>query len=309
MPDWEAVKREYLSSDISLRKLAGQYGIKYNTMKHHASRNKWSDERKAGIKPKPVTEITAGAKDINEYQLEIMSECGLTDREKRFLAFYVNVSNASEAYRQAFKKSDNASKKAYQLKNTPRVAKAYSQIMDKRAEYLTADLSRIMDRAKQVSEASIRDFLDWTSQEVQILDDHGKPVIDPDGKPRVYYHNEVKLKPRDAVDFYPIEAVTQNNRGDVTIKLSDRNKASELLMKLNRQAIDARLQLAKVKKMEAEAKLAETQAEAVRVDHKPKIQFVSDWDASGTADELTDELKKLRAENAELKARLNSKDS
>ena len=44
--NWIKIKNEYISTDISQRKLAEKYGISFNTLKAKANKEKWNDEKK-----------------------------------------------------------------------------------------------------------------------------------------------------------------------------------------------------------------------------------------------------------------------
>ena len=43
--DWEAIRREYVSTDISTRALAEKHGVPYGTLQKRSAKEKWADER------------------------------------------------------------------------------------------------------------------------------------------------------------------------------------------------------------------------------------------------------------------------
>lgn len=45
MPDWKAIKAEYIRGGTSYRKLAEKHGVSFNTLKTVAIREKWTDLR------------------------------------------------------------------------------------------------------------------------------------------------------------------------------------------------------------------------------------------------------------------------
>jgi len=45
MPDWNAIKAEYITTDISYRKLAEKWGVSFRTLGDRAKREGWVDER------------------------------------------------------------------------------------------------------------------------------------------------------------------------------------------------------------------------------------------------------------------------
>lgn len=46
--DWTRIKKEYISSDISIRALAKKHGISYSTLQHRATREDWNLLRQGG---------------------------------------------------------------------------------------------------------------------------------------------------------------------------------------------------------------------------------------------------------------------
>lgn len=45
MPDWNAIKSEYITTGISYRKLAEKWGVSFRTLGDRAMREKWTEER------------------------------------------------------------------------------------------------------------------------------------------------------------------------------------------------------------------------------------------------------------------------
>ena len=45
-PNWEAIRQEYIETDISMRALAEKHGVNPNTLQSHAKSEKWSELRK-----------------------------------------------------------------------------------------------------------------------------------------------------------------------------------------------------------------------------------------------------------------------
>lgn len=47
MPDWTAIREEYITGDIGLRPLAEKHGVSFNTLKDHVKREAWGEDRRA----------------------------------------------------------------------------------------------------------------------------------------------------------------------------------------------------------------------------------------------------------------------
>lgn len=83
--DWEAIRREYVSTDISTRALAEKHGVPYGTLRKKAEREKWLDAReehgrKVGAKwaQKSVEKISDAESEIaairSRVHLKLMQE-------------------------------------------------------------------------------------------------------------------------------------------------------------------------------------------------------------------------------------------
>lgn len=43
--DWDKIRKEYIASDITVPALAKKHDVSYSTVAHHATREKWCDQR------------------------------------------------------------------------------------------------------------------------------------------------------------------------------------------------------------------------------------------------------------------------
>ena len=82
--DWDKLKREYVTSNISYRKLAAKYNIPFNSLFHQASEYKWYDERKQfrdKINAKALKNAEKKAIDYKSvlYDLAYKVACQLSD--------------------------------------------------------------------------------------------------------------------------------------------------------------------------------------------------------------------------------------
>lgn len=60
MTDWENIKTEYITTGISLRKLAEKHGVNFNTLGSHANRGGWKkakDKHKHKVQTKVAQKI------------------------------------------------------------------------------------------------------------------------------------------------------------------------------------------------------------------------------------------------------------
>ncbi|MGC8229350.1 hypothetical protein ACP2W0_10130 [Pseudobacillus badius] len=88
MISWVEVKREYESTDITLKALAEKHNIKLGTLKSRKSRESWS--RGSPKKDATPKQKVATKKRIEEPTLEPVVESDeLTDRQRLLCLYYV----------------------------------------------------------------------------------------------------------------------------------------------------------------------------------------------------------------------------
>ena len=78
-PNWEAIRQEYIETDISMRALADKHGVNSHTLQDRARRGKWSELRKkasgkakAKLIQKAATKRARLADLREEYGMEVM---------------------------------------------------------------------------------------------------------------------------------------------------------------------------------------------------------------------------------------------
>lgn len=78
-PNWEAIRQEYIETDISMRALAEKHGVNSHTLQDRARREKWSDLRKkatgkakAKLVQKAATKRARIADLREDYGMEVM---------------------------------------------------------------------------------------------------------------------------------------------------------------------------------------------------------------------------------------------
>lgn len=61
-PNWEAIRQEYIETDISMRALAEKHGVNDATLRTHATTEQWGEQRRK-VKEKANTKIIQKAAD------------------------------------------------------------------------------------------------------------------------------------------------------------------------------------------------------------------------------------------------------
>src|SRR5689334_10609884 len=92
--NWDKIREEYESTDITLKALADKHEIKLGTLKSRKSREKW--ERDATEKKDATPRKEMQEQPIEEKSVFVESE-GLTDKQRLFCMYYVKSFNATQS--------------------------------------------------------------------------------------------------------------------------------------------------------------------------------------------------------------------
>lgn len=92
-----------------------------------------------------------------------MPDDKLTDKQKKFALLYVELNNASEAYRQAYSTENMSNEdvwnEAYRLKNNPDVAPRIAELRSRVAERAEISIDRIATELAKIGFANMSDFI------------------------------------------------------------------------------------------------------------------------------------------------------
>lgn len=73
--DWELIKTEYITTDVTFKELAEKHGLKHDYVRKRASREKWRDDRdifRSKRTQKAINKaINRGSEDICEYLMKL----------------------------------------------------------------------------------------------------------------------------------------------------------------------------------------------------------------------------------------------
>jgi phage terminase small subunit len=228
--DWELIRQEYETSNLTLKDLADKYGIKLGTLKSRKSRERWS---RAGTSKKDATKKKKDATSKKDATMKpIIENEDLTEKQKLFCLYYLKYFNATKAYQKAYE-CDYFSAKAhgYKLLQNVAVKKAIESLKAEQQQELFLDAKDVLQKYIDIAFADITDFVEFGRKEepeVNIIT--GDPIFDANGEPVVRGHNFVDFKNAEEVDGTIISEVKQGKEG-ISIKLADKMKALEMLTK------------------------------------------------------------------------------
>lgn len=113
--DWDAIKAEYVTSNISYRDIADKYDVSMTTVKYHAKRDKWVSSRK-NHSTNIYTKATQKAerKEVNRLAKLMQASDGLDRLIERFITG--NGAEIAEVDSKAINELSKAIKSAIDIK-------------------------------------------------------------------------------------------------------------------------------------------------------------------------------------------------
>lgn len=224
--DWDLIRKEYETSDVTLKTLAEKHDIKLGTLKSRKSRDGWSRDatKKDATKKKKVA--TAKEKDAPKREPLIESE-ELTEKQRLFCLYYVKSFNATQSAINAGYATMSAHVTGSQLLRNPKVSAEIRRIKQSMTDELYIEAMDVLNKYVKIAFSNITDFLTFGQKEVEVMGPFG-PIKDEDGNKLWKEVNYVDFKDSGFVDGTIISEVKQGRDG-VSIKLEDRAKALEKL--------------------------------------------------------------------------------
>ena len=139
---------------------------------------------------------------------------GLTPKQEKFCHAFIELGNASEAYRQSYScdrmKSTTINRNAKGLLDNSKIATRVRQLQDELREVSDIKKERVLYQLEAIMEANIIDYLDFDGKKVTF-----KPF------------NKLTKK-----QLYAIEGIKQNEKGEVELKLHGKSWTTDRINKM-----------------------------------------------------------------------------
>ena len=279
MINWEEIRKEYESSDITLKALAEKYGIKDSTIRSRKSREKWQRNatsknatQRKNVATKKTQKKTASRNKKTPKEPAIEND-DLTDKQKLFCIYYIKYFNATKAYQKAYGcKYTTAMVEGHRHLKNPKISAEIDRLKAEQANELKLDVRDVLQKYIDIAFADITDFATFGKKEIEVVNELGEVE-----KREVNY---VDFKESAEVDGTIVTEVKQGRDG-VSVKLADKMKALEMLSKyfdLLSENDKKRLQEEKLKAETAKAKAeAERIAKEEESNAPPVINIIDEW--------------------------------
>ncbi|MFB1100894.1 terminase small subunit [Terribacillus sp. JSM ZJ617] len=228
--NWDEIREEYETSDITLKALAEKHDIKLGTLKSRKSRDGWS--RDATPAKKVATQKKKDATKKKEQQREIVPEIqeeDLTEKQQLFCIYYVKSFNATQSAIKAGYSPDTAHVQGSRLLKNDKIAAEIRRIKQDLTDSLFIDAQDVLAKYAAIAFADITDFTTFGKKEVEVMGMFG-PMEDDEGNPIMKEVNYVDFKESSMIDGTIITEVKQGKDG-VAIKMADKMRALDKLDK------------------------------------------------------------------------------
>lgn len=233
---------------IPLKDIAAELGKGEGTVRGWKNKDDWdgqlngtlqSDKRNApngnaerSKVKKTVKSVSPEIQRVVQAHEEITEEnIDLTDSQRFFCLYYVKYMNATKAYQKAYETNyESAHSNAHRLMAKEGIRNEILRLKRERAAGILLDGNDVLQKYMDIAFSDIGDYLEYGTEEVELMDDEGLPLVDQNGDIRTYARSYVRFKNGTTLDNTVISEVKQGKDG-VSIKLYDKMKALEFLAK------------------------------------------------------------------------------
>jgi len=230
--NWDIIRKEFETTDITLTALADKHDIKLGTLKSRKSREKWQRAtKKDATKPKKVAtkkKKDATTNQIPDVAIEVFVESDeLTEKQRLFCLYYVKSFNATQSAIKAGYAFESAHVEGSRLLRHAKVSKEIKRIKQDMTQGIFIDAMDVLQKWVKIAFADVTDYLTFGQKEVEVMGAFG-PIKDEDGNVITRRVNYVEFNASNMVDGTLISEVKQGRDG-ISVKLADKMKALEKL--------------------------------------------------------------------------------
>jgi len=282
MKKWEEAEKDYLAG-MKYKDIATKYDVSVNTVKSWRSRHGWA--RGAPTKKSVHPKFKKVAPKIVD---ELSENKQLTEKQKMFCLYYLQRFNAIWAYQKAYGVSYKiAHSSATRMLANVGIKNQLTQLKKQLSSDLYFDVADIIQKYIQQANSDITDVVDFKTvkklaytkihdKKGKYEDDYGNyrytPTIDPEtGKQAYYYEHIINMKDSSEIDTSSVKSV-KIDKGEAVVEMYDKQKALDSLMKYFKD--DDSMRKARLRKINAEANIAETKAREAGVSDDSQMKAI-----------------------------------
>lgn len=182
-------------------------------------------KKKVNSVPPEMERLVKAHEEITEENVD------LTDSQRFFCLYYVKYMNATKAYQKAYETNyENAQSNAHRLMGNEGIRNEILRLKRERAAGILLDGNDVLQKYMDIAFSDIGDYLEYGTEEVELMDDEGLPLVDQNGDIRKYARSYVRFKQGATLDNTVVSEVKQGKDG-ISFKLYDKMKALDFLAK------------------------------------------------------------------------------
>ncbi|SCC13520.1 terminase small subunit [Weissella bombi] len=226
----EQAKQDYLAG-MKYKDIADKYDVSVNTIKSWKRRYEWVRDKSAPPQKRlhPKSKKVA-PKNETKQVIDQLADSELTDKQKAFVLEFVRLSNATQAYINAYDSTYNIARaNGSRMLTNANIQQAIATLRKAKLHDLSVNtFDLIQDLAKE-ARADIGDFLAFGNYDAIETDIDGNVQLDVNDEPIVNHRSWVQFKNQDKVDTSLIKNISMGKDGP-RIELYDRDKARKQLL-------------------------------------------------------------------------------
>ncbi len=216
--NWDEIRREFETSDITMAELANKHKVKPSTLRSRKNREDW--QRDATDNATQRSSKTLQRDATQKKPKMVIANDELTEQQKMFCIYYLQSFNATKAYRQAYPgvTYDTASVEGHRHLRNPKIKIELTKLKAELQQDIHINTKDLLNELAKQAKADINDFVEY-GQEI---------ATDDDGND--YIRSYMRFKDMDEVDGTMIDNIKLGRDG-VSVQLPNKQKAIELLLK------------------------------------------------------------------------------
>ena len=264
--NWNKIRKEFETTDISMAELARKHGVKPGTLRSRKNREKWGES---------VATQKKNVATVKRPKMVIEND-DLTEQQKLFCLLYLQYFNATKAYREAYPEVtyNTARTEGAKLLAKPCIKTELTRLNGELQQDMYMSVKDLIKEYAKQAFADITDFVEFGQTE----------YIDEGGMQRK--RSYVLLKDSEEVDGTLVQEV-KHGRDGVTVKLHDKQRAMEALMKY--LTVDD-LKIAQIEKAKADARLAEYKVQNNDdINSSVEVVIVNEWAGDDDEENITED--------------------
>lgn len=254
--NWQQIREEFETTDISLTALAEKYGIKLGTLKSRKSREKWEKRKAKKAAAKTKKDATKARKVATPGAAA--EEPELNEKQELFCIYYIKYFNATKAYLKAYDSAyTTAAVNGHKLLRNTNITARIDELKAEQLQEVKVEARDVLQKYIDIAFADITDFIEFGERyktEVMGYGEDGKPIEIATHEKETYFD----LKQDAKIDGTIVSEIKYGPNGPA-VKLADRMRALEKLEQYTDLLNDRELQLLRIAKTKAET--AKIQAE------------------------------------------------